>query len=62
MDLIQQKFVSVFSAYQVDTQARPDGGVLLTLRAADGGYPPRADLRATAQCRTAVLGDQCHPP
>jgi hypothetical protein len=33
MDLIQQKFVSVFSAYQVNTQARPDGGVLLTLRA-----------------------------
>ncbi|MBA6095652.1 MULTISPECIES: DUF3509 domain-containing protein [Pseudomonas] len=36
MDLIQQKFVSVFSAYEVTTQARPDGGVLLTLRAADG--------------------------
>jgi hypothetical protein len=36
MDLIQQKFASVFSAYQVNTQARPDGGVLLTLRAADG--------------------------
>ncbi|MFP3830942.1 DUF3509 domain-containing protein, partial [Pseudomonas sp. SIMBA_021] len=36
MDLIQQKFVSVFSAYQVNTQARPDGGVLLTLRATDG--------------------------
>lgn len=36
MDLIQEKFVSVFSAYQVNTQARPDGGVLLTLRAADG--------------------------
>ncbi|AJQ48510.1 hypothetical protein D3C76_1072820 [compost metagenome] len=35
MDLIQQKFVSVFPAYQVSTQARPDGGVLLTLRAAD---------------------------
>lgn len=30
MDLIQQKFVSVFSAYEVTTQARPDGGVLLT--------------------------------
>lgn len=36
MDLIQQKFASVFSAYQVNTKARPDGGVLLTLRAADG--------------------------
>jgi len=35
MDLIQQKFVSVFPAYQVSTQARPDGGVLLSLRAAD---------------------------
>ena len=35
MDLIQQKLVSVFPAYQVSTQARPDGGVLLTLRAAD---------------------------
>ncbi|MFJ4066592.1 DUF3509 domain-containing protein [Pseudomonas sp. NPDC089996] len=36
MDLIQQKFVSVFPAHQVTTQPRPDGGVLLTLRAADG--------------------------
>lgn len=36
MDLIQQKFASVFSAYEVTTQARPDGAVLLTLRSADG--------------------------
>ena len=36
MDLIQQKFASVFSAYSVNTQPRPDGGILLTLRAADG--------------------------
>lgn len=36
MDLIQQKFASVFSAYEVTTQARPDGAVLLTLRNADG--------------------------
>ncbi|MCY1175253.1 hypothetical protein D3C76_303710 [compost metagenome] len=36
MDLIQQKFASVFSAYQVTVQPRPDGGVLLTLRSADG--------------------------
>ncbi|AIR89935.1 DUF3509 domain-containing protein [Pseudomonas cremoricolorata] len=36
MDLIQQKFTSVFPAYQVNTQPRPDGGVLLTLRATDG--------------------------
>jgi hypothetical protein len=36
MDLIQQKFASVFSAYEVTTQSRPDGAVLLTLRSADG--------------------------
>lgn len=41
MDLIQEKFVSVFSAYQVTTQPRPDGGVLLTLRAADGKQTKR---------------------
>ncbi|KIU49084.1 MULTISPECIES: DUF3509 domain-containing protein [Pseudomonas] len=42
MDLIQQKFASVFSAYDVTTQARPDGGVLLTLRAADGKQVKRS--------------------
>ncbi|MDF2490080.1 MAG: hypothetical protein K0S77_2702 [Pseudomonas sp.] len=36
MDLIQEKFASVFAAYQVATQPRPDGGILLTLRGADG--------------------------
>ena len=36
MDLIQEKFASVFSAHQVNTQPRPDGGVLLTLRSVDG--------------------------
>lgn len=36
MDLIQEKFTSVFSAYQVTTAPRPDGGILLTLRASDG--------------------------
>ncbi|MBA1200730.1 DUF3509 domain-containing protein [Pseudomonas capeferrum] len=36
MDLIQQKFASVFSAYQVTTQPRPDGGILLSLRTPDG--------------------------
>ncbi|NBA97298.1 DUF3509 domain-containing protein [Pseudomonas sp. R5(2019)] len=36
MDLIQQKFASVFSAYEVTTLARPDGGILLTLRSTEG--------------------------
>ncbi|RWU17822.1 hypothetical protein DM813_24350 [Pseudomonas alkylphenolica] len=42
MDLIQEKFASVFSAYAVTTQARPDGGILLTLRAADGKVTRRS--------------------
>ena len=54
MDLIQEKFVSVFSAYQVNTQARPDGGVLLTLRAADGKVTRRvltyAQLHSADSC------------
>jgi hypothetical protein len=32
MSLIQDKFASVFSTYDVTTQPRPDGGILLTLR------------------------------
>ena len=36
MDLIQEKFSSVFSEYEVTTQARPDGGILLTLRDKEG--------------------------
>ena len=36
MSLIQDKFASVFSAYDVTTQARPDGGILLTLRNTEG--------------------------
>ncbi|AMB88256.1 hypothetical protein AWM79_08060 [Pseudomonas agarici] len=36
MNLIQEKFSSVFSNYEVTTQSRPDGGVLLTLRDSDG--------------------------
>ncbi|MGA8137563.1 MULTISPECIES: DUF3509 domain-containing protein [Pseudomonas] len=36
MSLIQEKFASVFSNYKVTTQARPDGGILLTLQASDG--------------------------
>lgn len=42
MDLIQEKFASVFSAYAVTTQPRPDGGILLTLRAADGKVTRRS--------------------
>ena len=42
MDLIQEKFASVFSAYQVATQSRPDGGILLTLRSADGKQVKRS--------------------
>jgi hypothetical protein len=33
MSLIQEKFSSLFSNYAVVTQARPDGGILLTLSA-----------------------------
>lgn len=36
MTFIQEKFASVFSDYNVNTQARPDGGVLLTLRDQEG--------------------------
>ena len=42
MDLIQEKFASVFCAYQVESQPRPDGGIQLTLRAADGKVTRRA--------------------
>lgn len=31
MSLIQEKFSSLFANYDVTTQARPDGGILLTL-------------------------------
>jgi hypothetical protein len=33
MSLIQEKFSSLFSNFEVTTQARPDGGILLTLSA-----------------------------
>ena len=33
MSLIQEKFSSLFSNFKVTTQARPDGGILLTLSA-----------------------------
>lgn len=36
MSLIQEKFTSLFSNFEVNTQARPDGGILLTLRSVDG--------------------------
>jgi hypothetical protein len=36
MNVIQEKFASVFSGYQVTTQPRPDGTVLLTLCDSDG--------------------------
>ena len=58
MDLIQEKFASVFSAYQVTTQARPDGGILLTLRSRWQADSPLPVVRAIAQCGAAVVGDQ----
>ncbi|MGY2227012.1 DUF3509 domain-containing protein [Pseudomonas gingeri] len=42
MNLIQEKFSSVFSNYEVTTQPRPDGGVLLTLRSSDGKQVKRS--------------------
>ena len=36
MSLIQEKFSSLFSNFEVSTQARPDGGILLTLRGGEG--------------------------
>jgi hypothetical protein len=36
MNFLQEKFASVFAEYDVVTQARPDGAVLLTLRDEDG--------------------------
>ena len=58
MDLIQQKFASLFAAYQVATQPRPDGGVLLTLRASDGVVTRRvltyAQLHSAEQLYWAI--------
>lgn len=42
MDLIQEKFSSVFSEYEVTTQPRPDGGILLTLRDKEGKLSKRS--------------------
>jgi hypothetical protein len=36
MNLIQEKFSSLFSNFEVTTQPRPDGGILLTLSSTDG--------------------------
>ncbi|MCU1760114.1 DUF3509 domain-containing protein [Pseudomonas sp. 14P_8.1_Bac3] len=36
MSLIQEKFTSLFSNFDVTTQPRPDGGILLTLRSNEG--------------------------
>jgi hypothetical protein len=36
MSLIQEKFSSLFSNFEVTTQPRPDGGILLTLRSQEG--------------------------
>lgn len=36
MSLIQEKFTSLFSNFEVNTQPRPDGGILLTLRSTEG--------------------------
>ena len=42
MTFIQEKFASVFSDYEVTTQPRPDGGLLLTLRNGDGKHVRRS--------------------
>jgi hypothetical protein len=36
MNPIQEKFSSLFSNFEVTTQPRPDGGILLTLRSTEG--------------------------
>ncbi len=36
MNLIQEKFSSLFSNFEVTTQPRPDGGILLTLCSTEG--------------------------
>ena len=58
MDLVQEKFASVFPAHQVETKPRPDGGVLLTLRTADGAMTRRvlsyAQLHSAEQLSWAI--------
>ncbi|BBP57966.1 hypothetical protein PHLH4_15560 [Pseudomonas sp. St316] len=54
MNMIQEKFASLFSNYEVTTQPRPDGGILLTLRNSDGKLFKRtisyAQLHAGISC------------
>ncbi|NWC61361.1 DUF3509 domain-containing protein, partial [Pseudomonas veronii] len=51
MTFIQEKFSSVFSEFEVTTQLRPDGGVLLSLRNSEG-----------KQIRRSVSYAQLHTP
>ena len=51
MTFIQEKFASVFSEFDVTTQARPDGGVLLSLRNSEG-----------KQIRRCISYAQLHTP
>jgi hypothetical protein len=51
MTFIQEKFASVFSEFDVTTQARPDGGVLLSLRNNEG-----------KQIRRCISYAQLHTP
>nr|WP_256562574.1 MULTISPECIES: DUF3509 domain-containing protein [unclassified Pseudomonas] len=53
MNLIQEKFSSLFSHFDVTTQARPDGGILLTLRSSEGKVFKRSISYAQLHC-----GDQ----
>ncbi|MNG02974.1 hypothetical protein D3C84_860280 [compost metagenome] len=58
MNMIQEKFASLFSNYEVTTQPRPDGGILLTLRNSDGKLFKRtisyAQLHAGDQLSWAI--------
>jgi hypothetical protein len=51
MTFIQEKFASVFSDFEVTTQPRPDGGLLLSLRNGEG-----------KQIRRSVSYAQLHTP
>jgi hypothetical protein len=53
----------LFSNFDVTTQARPDGGILLTLRGTEGKEFKRSiSYQQLHNGRPAVLGDQRHPP
>lgn len=62
MSLIQEKFASLFSNHTVTTQARPDGGVLLTLCDSDGKQTQRSISYAQLHRGTTDLGYQCDSP